>query len=188
MRRRRAPWKECKNEKSRFGYDTEGNLSLDGVVLHERAAEVKQMNIQLARQRALIREQRRRVRVDAEAIRRDELDFADMEKLGWMNAAAYLPGEKLKRVRMNVGQHMFEASERILRRDPESLLSSLCDGDCSFKADSHGIFHIDRDWWIFRFVLKFLRYGVYLRKLEMYIPASHLGIPALCSSHAVHQF
>ncbi len=175
--RRRTARKEYGNEKSRFGHDTEGNLSLDGVVLRERAKEVKLMSVQLARQRALIREQRRRVRVDAEAIRRDELDFADMEKPEWLNVAAYLPGKKLKRVRMNVGQHMFEASERILRSDPESLLSTLCDGDCSLKADSHGVFHIDRDWWIFRFVLKFLRYGVCVRTVDVGT-TSRLGIPA----------
>ncbi len=148
--RRRTVWNACGNEKGRFHHDTEDNLSLDGVVLRERAKEVKLMGVQLARQRALVREQRQRVRAGAEALHRDKSDFDDMEKPEWLNVAAYLPGKKLKRVRMNVGQRMFEASEGILRRDPGSLLSSLCDDNCSLKADSSCVFHVDRDWWVFR--------------------------------------
>ncbi len=69
--RRRTAWEAGGNETSHLGHDTEDNLSLHGVVLRERAKEVKLMSVQLARQRALVRKQRRRVRADAEAIRRD---------------------------------------------------------------------------------------------------------------------
>jgi hypothetical protein len=54
---------------------------------------------------------------------------------------------------------MFEAPEAVLRRDPSSLLASLCDPDPPLLADREGFFFFERDWWVFRHVLAFLRDG-----------------------------
>ena len=49
-----------------------------------------------------------------------------------------------------VNQQIFEAPENILRRDPTSLLSQLCEPDPSLRPilpdQEGGFFVFDRDW------------------------------------------
>ena len=54
---------------------------------------------------------------------------------------------------------MFEVDEAIMKRDAASLLSQLCDEDPPVMKDPNGIFYFDRDWWLFRYILVFLRDG-----------------------------
>jgi hypothetical protein len=71
-------------------------------------------------------------------------------------------------IRLNVGGQLFETSAGVLCRDEFSVLAGLCRGNGStldprlapdeFGA-SEGYFFIDRDWWVFRHILQFLRTG-----------------------------
>ena len=54
---------------------------------------------------------------------------------------------------------MFEIPPSILQRDPKSLLAQLCTDDPPVLADPEGFFYFDRDWWLFRYILIFLRDG-----------------------------
>ena len=54
---------------------------------------------------------------------------------------------------------MFEIPPSILQRDPKSLLAQLCSDDPPVLADPEGFFYFDRDWWLFRYILIFLRDG-----------------------------
>lgn len=134
-------------------------LTLEGTVLSQRARELRGEAIKLARQRAFLRDERRRARMEEESLRQDKVEFQHLRKSDWL-PVAYLPGPEIKRVRLNVGGQVFEASETVLRRDPHSMLAALCDDECPLKTDDDGIVYVDRDWWTFRFVLKFLRDGV----------------------------
>ena len=52
---------------------------------------------------------------------------------------------------------MFETTAKVLCRDRFSLLAAICSKQCSTPKDSDGVYFIDRDWWIFRHILAFLR-------------------------------
>ena len=54
---------------------------------------------------------------------------------------------------------MFEVSDYVLKRDSGSLLSQLCDANPPVMMDPNGVFYFDRDWWLFRYILIFLRDG-----------------------------
>ena len=72
-------------------------------------------------------------------------------------------------VRLNVGGQEFETTAGVLCRDEFSVLAGLCRGrgdsfdprlERDFAGLTAGCFFIDRDWWVFRHVLQFLRTGV----------------------------
>ncbi|KAG5193156.1 BTB/POZ protein [Tribonema minus] len=68
------------------------------------------------------------------------------------------------RVVLNVGGQIFETTAGVLCRDRFSLLAALCRGGGGSAAPvekdpASGAFFLDRDWWVFRYVLQFLRSG-----------------------------
>ena len=70
-------------------------------------------------------------------------------------------------ISINVGGQIFEASVDILTKDPYSMLAGLCRRESPIvKPDEDGIFYIDRDWWIFRHILSFLRSNILPNELE----------------------
>lgn len=54
---------------------------------------------------------------------------------------------------------MFETSEKVLKRDSNSLLAALVQEDSPIKLNESGCYVIDRDWYLFRHILAFLRDG-----------------------------
>lgn len=54
---------------------------------------------------------------------------------------------------------MFEVSDNVLLRDSSSLLAQLCGENPPIMKDQNGVFYFDRDWWLFRYILIFLRDG-----------------------------
>lgn len=61
---------------------------------------------------------------------------------------------------INIGGLMFEAPVSVLSRDKGSLLAQLCGPSPPLLPDPDGnFFYFDRDWWLFRYVLSFLRDG-----------------------------
>ncbi|CAM9447828.1 unnamed protein product [Phaeothamnion confervicola] len=97
--------------------------------------------------------------MDEESLRQDKAEYEQVKKDDWM-PRHHLPLPAARRVRLNVGGQVFEVAEAVLRRDPHSLLAALCDDECPLKTDDDGVIYVDRDWWVFRTVLKFLRDGV----------------------------
>jgi len=91
-----------------------------------------------------------------------------------MKREDWFPGEYLKgaavgvkKVKINVGGQLFELSEILLNREPGSLLAALMEEDSPLAGGEEGVVHVDRDWWTFRHVLKFLRDGVLPRDKEV---------------------
>ena len=108
-------------------------------------------------------------RADALAIQQDQDEFENMKKKDWF-PTEYLKGYKpeYKKVKINVGGQLFELSEILLRREPKSLLAALLDQDSPLNEEGvDGAVHVDRDWWVFRHILKFLRDGILPRDREL---------------------
>ncbi|CAM9781309.1 unnamed protein product [Pylaiella littoralis] len=62
-----------------------------------------------------------------------------------------------EQITLNVGGQKFQTTAGVLCRDRFSLLASICKTDPPFSKDEDGAFFFERDWWIFRYVLQFLR-------------------------------
>ena len=137
----------------------QARLSLEGTVLEQRAAELKTEAYKLARQRAFLREERRKAREDALANQQDNEEFQNMKRKDWF-PEEYLKGyrNEYRKVKINVGGQLFELSEILLRREPNSLLSALLEQDSPLSDENSGgvdgAVHVDRDWWLFRHILK----------------------------------
>jgi len=66
----------------------------------------------------------------------------------------------------NVGGQIFESNVEILTRDPYSVLAACCRVQSPFPKNKDGFFYIDRDWWLFRHIMAFLRSHVLPNELE----------------------
>lgn len=63
-------------------------------------------------------------------------------------------------VLLNIGGQLFETTVSVLTRDPFSILAALCRRDSHYVEDPHEPFYFDRDWWIFRHILAYLKSNV----------------------------
>ena len=85
---------------------------------------------------------------------------------------------------LNVGGQLFETTPSVLVRDPYSILAGLCRKEPVIAPDAKtGIFYIDRDWWLFRHILAFLRSNILPNELEtlkeLYVEASFYRLESL---------
>ena len=93
------------------------------------------------------------------------------------------------RINLNVGGQIFETTAGILCKDRWSVLAALCDRDEPIIApDDDGTFFLDRDWWIFRHILNWLRTDALPQDpmvlLEMYNEAMFYGVEGCCAGRA----
>lgn len=133
--------------------------SLEASVACERVAKLIAKTEKLINQSAFLRDERRRVRLAA------ELTEERKRALVLLQRGDFVP-ENIRRqagerhVLINVGGLMFEAPVSVLCRDKGSLLAQLCGPTPPLLPDSEGgFFYFDRDWWLFRYILTFLRDG-----------------------------
>lgn len=137
------------------GDDQYSFQQLEYEVLEQRAKELRIEGRKQARQRAFLREERKKARDEKDALERDKASLAHAKKSDWF-PHHYLPDASEKRLKVNVGGQIFEISQSfVLKNEPDSLLSALCGEDCPQK-----VAYVDRDWWVFRYVLIFLRDGL----------------------------
>ncbi len=69
---------------------------------------------------------------------------------------------------MNIGGQIFESTAAVLSRDRFSLLAAICNRNTSLTPSKvDGAYFFDRDWWIFRHILSFLRDGTLPDKKEI---------------------
>lgn len=67
---------------------------------------------------------------------------------------------------LNVGGQIFETTAGVLTRDPYSILAACCRVNPPIKPNEDGVFFFDRDWWLFRHILTYLRSNVLPNELE----------------------
>lgn len=77
----------------------------------------------------------------------------------WFCLAAFLAASD-RRVTVDVGGQLFELSAAVASKDPASLLAAFVQDDSPLTAAESGCFRVDRDWRLFRHILRFLRDGV----------------------------
>ena len=81
----------------------------------------------------------------------------------------FLPGgvdadgvDTQRTVRLNIGGERFDIKASLLLKDRFSLLAATTvpPEDAVIKPEADGCFYFDRDWWLFRHVLAYLRDGI----------------------------
>jgi hypothetical protein len=69
-------------------------------------------------------------------------------------------------IHLNIGGQIFETNVAVLTADPYSLLAACCRENPLFQRDEDGAFYFDRDWWLFRHIIAYLRSHKLPRDLE----------------------
>lgn len=84
---------------------------------------------------------------------------------------------------LNIGGQLFETDVATLTKDPYSILAAICRSKPIFPPGKDGVFYFDRDWWLFRHILAFLRSKALPTDLEtlkeMYVEASYYRLESL---------
>lgn len=133
--------------------------SLESTVTVERLERLIERTEHLIRLRSFMREERRLLRVSAAKVEAYKDALKVVQKDNWISADM-IANTTAKRVMLNVGGLMFEATEAVLKRDERSLLALICSEEPPIAPDHDGVFFFDRDWWLFRYILMFLRDGL----------------------------
>lgn len=94
--------------------------------------------------------------------------FHECRSLGSIPELDFLHPDTI--ITINVGGQIFESTVTVLTTDPYSVLACLCRTECPvpyqcgggadtglLSSQSQRVFFFDRDWWIFRHVMSFLR-------------------------------
>jgi hypothetical protein len=170
-------------------YESQCLSALQDTVVQQRSATLQREAVRLARQRAFLREERRKARQEEAAIVEERAALEHVKRADWWPAehlkAAGTPAERL---RLRVGGQDFEVSKEALCRDDKSLLSALCKAGSPAleSAGEDGIpdtVVVDRDWWLFRFIIVFLRDGLIpedrATALQLYREASFWRLESL---------
>lgn len=119
-------------------------------------------------QQRLVLEEEKSLFNDAELkLAHDRGEFEDRVEREWFTPLSSEAAARSSRVRINVGGQLFETTVSILTRDRFSLLASICSANSSIKQDEDGAYFFDRDWWVFRYILSFLRDGKLPDKVEL---------------------
>jgi len=86
-------------------------------------------------------------------------------------------------IMLNVGGQVFQTTCGVLTKDKFSILASLCTQSPPLEHDEDGCFFLERDWWVFRYILQFLRNDTLPRDSglleEMYTEASFYRLNSL---------
>lgn len=84
---------------------------------------------------------------------------------------------------LNVGGQLFETDVKTLTKDPYSILAACCRLKSPITPNNDGIFYFDRDWWLFRHIIAFLRSNALPNELEtlkeLYIESSYYRLESL---------
>ena len=89
-----------------------------------------------------------------------------------------------KEIVFNVGGQIFETTAGVLTREPFSVLAAYCRVDAIMPSEpTSGVFFIERDWWLFRHILTYLRSNVLPNEFEtlkeLYLEAAFYKLEGL---------
>ena len=107
----------------------------------------------LQHNKAMLAEEWARHRVDRAAFEAEKKHFEELKKMDWSTT------KHPKTVRLNLSGQVFETTQAVLKKDEGSMLAALCGKNSPLADDPEGTVFIERDWWLFRYVLQYLRMG-----------------------------
>jgi hypothetical protein len=92
--------------------------------------------------------------------------------------------EPEKEIVFNVGGQIFETTAGVLTREPFSVLAAYCRTEPVMPSEpTSGVFFIERDWWLFRHILTYLRSNVLPNEFEtlkeLYLEAAFYKLEGL---------
>jgi hypothetical protein len=92
--------------------------------------------------------------------------------------------EPEREIVFNVGGQIFETTAGVLTREPFSVLATYCRVQPVMPCEpTSGVFFIERDWWLFRHILTYLRSNVLPNEFEtlkeLYLEASFYKLEGL---------
>ncbi|POM79587.1 Hypothetical protein PHPALM_2700 [Phytophthora palmivora] len=133
-------------------------------LLHRTVVDSKRQNLELqyervAKQRAFIRREKRKLLLQHALLTSERERFEASRSSDWFCLAAF-PAASDRRVTVDVGGELFELSAALASKDPASLLAAFVHDDSPLTAAESGCFRVDRDWRLFRHILRFLRDGI----------------------------
>ncbi|GLE07746.1 hypothetical protein PINS_up018377 [Pythium insidiosum] len=136
----------------------------EAALLHQTVVSSKRQQIEvqherLAKQRAFIRHEKRKLLLQNALLDSEKERFEASLASDWFCLSAF-PTVHDRRLTLDVGGQLFEISAPIALKDAGSLLAALVADDSPLGPLECGCFRVDRDWWLFRYVLHFLRDGL----------------------------
>lgn len=137
------------------------NDTLEAAVAIERVEKLIVSTEHLLHQRSFLREERRLIRTSTDQLEAAKASIECVQKPDWLHASIVSVNQpETKRIQLSVGGMLFETTEEVLLRDKGSVLAQLCGPAPPVQLDKEGYFQFDRDWWIFRHIMLFLRDGM----------------------------
>ncbi|KAJ0402945.1 hypothetical protein ATCC90586_003886 [Pythium insidiosum] len=136
----------------------------EAALLHQTVVSSKRQQIEvqherLAKQRAFIRHEKRKLLLQNALLDSEKERFEASLASDWFCLSAF-PTVHDRRLTLDVGGQLFEISAPIALKDAGSLLAAFVADDSPLGPLECGCFRVDRDWWLFRYVLHFLRDGL----------------------------
>ena len=107
----------------------------------------------------------------------------DSEALTLTSAEEFHFLDSAKPIGLNIGGQIFETDVATLTKDPYSILAACCRAKPVIEPSPEGIFYFNRDWWLFRHILAFLRSNILPNEIEtlkeLYTEASFWRLESL---------
>lgn len=133
-------------------------------LLHRTVVVSKRQNLELqyeriAKQRAFIRREKRKLLLQHALLTSERERFDASRSSDWFCLSSF-PAASDRRVTVDVGGQLFELSAAVALIDSASLLAAFVQDDSPLSGAESGCFRVDRDWSLFRHILRFLRDGV----------------------------
>ncbi|OWZ24125.1 hypothetical protein PHMEG_000881 [Phytophthora megakarya] len=133
-------------------------------LLHRTVVDSKRQNLELqyervAKQRAFIRREKRKLLLQHALLTSERERFEASRSSDWFCLATF-PAASDRRITIDVGGELFELSAALASKDSTSLLAAFVQDDSPLSAAESGCFRVDRDWRLFRHILRFLRDGI----------------------------
>ncbi|TMW67924.1 hypothetical protein Poli38472_007596 [Pythium oligandrum] len=132
---------------------------LHQTVVSSKKQQLESQHERLAKQRAFIRHEKRKLLLQNALLDSEKERFDASLTSDWFCLSAF-PTVHDRRITLDVGGQLFEISSHVALKDPNSMLAAFVADDSPLSMLECGCFRVDRDWWLFRYVLHFLRDGL----------------------------
>jgi hypothetical protein len=154
---------------------------LHQTVVLKRREKLEIQKEKLAKQRAFIRQEKRTLLLQNALLESEKERFEASLSSDWFCTKAFEGHEHI--INIDVGGKLFNASSSLLLKDPNSLLAAFVQETSPLGQDLGCFRLLDQDWWLFRYILNFLRDGTLPHDVkllrELYIESDFYQLTSL---------